>query len=918
MPNLAGFANSVFTTKGKTLFTSEGDIKIKVSSFAYSTKKGSITEDRVDQSDIRIKKAIPYGSNYNLGDSIGYKISTRLDAFELADSFEIEEVGLYAIDPATNSDVLVWVGELTYPTPYNPNIDLSIDVYMPLTNRDISVELFTNPTRVSDHNDDINSHKHLRELVESNKYFGKDVGEVNAIVLDNPTWVGQFKTQGYQEPKVYLFTAKNENTGAVTFKEEGKEALPLYHKGEPITERGLIKEGKEYYSVYRENPTPHFDLLQMVEDIEPPKPYLHDLWFGNGFTQGGTFEEVFLSPIPKRRPPVVITGGKQNYYKIDYSKKRDLLLYNLGNYTIFVKDFLKNLHDKVKTKDNIGLVSLEDSVSFTSKKSYLNEEGTHVIVEGWLYDESYGGGNLRYIHKMYSIEGLDTLDNSTLPSKLLDRVAMRVDNLSYHIGTDGASGERYLTANSGYNQNEKSVYHKYDMEVELGGLLPVESDVPEYKGRYIDTLLAVDGASFPIIAGTDIDWDGRMLISLDISRYDETKRADDVSYTLFAGTFESADFTQKVSLYVTIRNSELDVWAVFYSETNDDNLSVKTISSRLTNTHNISDVTYVDRKGRLDISLTVWNKHPTIQINGVTPSQLFIFLNQNYTYEETPTFIFKKHPNNRFNLGRFLVLDISGGSANHKAPTLSNSTNNLMCTVGITLGNLTYEELKKLNYTTEYQNKSHGINLVEKSTFLTEKTPLNGSLEGIAVCGSFEGSEFLFVEVEGGSYKLFKGTSNSNNKEYILTFSEIPVEGVYGQYRPISFERSFDKNQYILVFSRTVDTGDDTVFIILLDMDTKTYAVKLKASGILGIHNFHNLQGDKDLRRGTLIRQGGIKTWYSLDRESTINHLGGIPIGSTLNNEKWLAFTHIIPNKLIALLDAYGRLQVRKAIPPVN
>jgi hypothetical protein len=267
-----GFSESVFTSKGKLLFMREDYLRVKISSFAYSASSGEISEDRVEQVNIKIKKDIVAGSMYqkeleNIGggiytteDNVGYLINTAIYSYERANPFDIEEVGLYAIDPLTNEEVLVWVGKLKDAILYDPKIDVMVNIYIPITNKDIKVDLYTDPQRIREHNEDINSHKHLRELAENSKLFGHDEGSVNQVVLNNPTWETNHFYPEYREPKMYMFEPSFTNTGASTFKERGKKALPIKYLGNPLA-GGALEKGIPTTVVYQAKPTPHFKLI---------------------------------------------------------------------------------------------------------------------------------------------------------------------------------------------------------------------------------------------------------------------------------------------------------------------------------------------------------------------------------------------------------------------------------------------------------------------------------------------------------------------------------------------------------------------------------------------------------------------------------------------------------------------------------
>jgi len=263
-----GFSESVFTDVGTTLFTQDNYLKIKIDRFAYSGTVGTIDTTRVDQEDVKVYKDILSGSRFIDENVNGYRIDTRVDAYEYASTFDIEEVGLYAKDPQNgDQEVLVWVGKLANPIRYNPKIEVTISVYIPLTNGDIKVDLYTNPKRVSDHNLDINSHEELRLLAENSKLMGIDrSSEENQIILTNPAWVGQKVFYEYIEPKAYLFIAKHTNTGAVTFREEGKYNHPLRLKGNDLM-GGEVEAGKPYYAIYQALPDPHFELVGLGQDI---------------------------------------------------------------------------------------------------------------------------------------------------------------------------------------------------------------------------------------------------------------------------------------------------------------------------------------------------------------------------------------------------------------------------------------------------------------------------------------------------------------------------------------------------------------------------------------------------------------------------------------------------------------------------
>ena len=272
MTRVDGFSESVFTDKGKLLFMQDNFLRMKVSSFAYSSKAGTISEGRTTQNSVKIKKPITAGSMYqdNLEqvgggvytteDNVGYLINTAIYAYERSTPFNIEEVGLYALNPTTNEETLVWVGKLKDAVLYDPKTDVTVNIYVPITNKDIKIDLYTDPQRIREHNTNLDTHLALRELAENSKLYGFDEGKANEVILNSPTWEKNKFFANYREPKMYMFEPKFTNSGKATFKERGKKAYPVWLLGNEL-EGGELEGGIPTTVVYKATPTPHFSLI---------------------------------------------------------------------------------------------------------------------------------------------------------------------------------------------------------------------------------------------------------------------------------------------------------------------------------------------------------------------------------------------------------------------------------------------------------------------------------------------------------------------------------------------------------------------------------------------------------------------------------------------------------------------------------
>lgn len=243
------FSNSVFTTVGKQLFSSEAGINLSFNKFKLAATYGLIESSRTSQTNIKFADVVTSATKYEDGDSVGYQVTLRISSGALSTPFNIEEVGLYSNNNGV--DVLSWVGKPDVAIAYTSKTDVTIVVLIPIEDQDIKIDVDTNPKRLSDHNNDINSHPYLKNLLKDaglldNRSDGKMFLQINDVNITSPV-VGNFYYKAVDGRFSPALADGTDKANAVGFYTETDATHKYIRFGGLYTKVGAFETGKVYY-----------------------------------------------------------------------------------------------------------------------------------------------------------------------------------------------------------------------------------------------------------------------------------------------------------------------------------------------------------------------------------------------------------------------------------------------------------------------------------------------------------------------------------------------------------------------------------------------------------------------------------------------------------------------------------------------
>lgn len=243
------FRDSIFTNVGKKLFSTDMGINLSFNKFKLCATAGEIVPERTSQTNVKYAETITSASSYEDEDSFGYKVTVRIPSGALSTAFKIVELGLYSED-SSNNEVLCWVGKPDVAIAYTTKTDVTIDIYIPIEDQDITIDVETNPARLAEHNEDLNSHPYLLDILKNaglleNKADGKTFVQINAVDIVDPV-VGSFYYKRADGKYAKALNDTSDKRNAVGFYTE-KDGKAFIRFGGLFVKAGAFTQGKIHY-----------------------------------------------------------------------------------------------------------------------------------------------------------------------------------------------------------------------------------------------------------------------------------------------------------------------------------------------------------------------------------------------------------------------------------------------------------------------------------------------------------------------------------------------------------------------------------------------------------------------------------------------------------------------------------------------